>query len=324
MICNWNKVCCQNFKSHVTFLIVFCAILWLYYAYNSSSDKPDSTKLQNNKCGLILFYHITKCGGGSFKTWLHQHTTVLEIKMVTAKDRRIKSLEELGHHKWVHWNSQIPVINDFVRKIKPNTGWKAVRLHRQFPGLYYIPKYLHYWKATVEENGCIFHQTTILRDPLERFVSDVNFFVPEIDIELVMETRKNWLSRYLLFGICGYHEKEVRCGIDAKGNFNPQPNMNEHYKKELKRIMGTFNSIGFTKSFGEHLETMRRLTGWEDRNPENSKAKIVHKSVDHFDLQSKVTTHFNLTGSLLKKFVQYNREDYILYYTTLNSINEIL
>ena len=100
--------------------------------------------------------------------------------------------------------------------------------------------------------------------------------------------------------------------------------MNEHYKKELKRIMGTFHSIGFTDRFEEHLETMRRLTGWKDKKPKISeKIKIHRQSRDHFDLQSNVAIHFNLTGSLLKKFVQYNREDYILYYTTRNSKNEI-
>ena len=311
----------QKLTSSVTYLIVFFFLVWLYYAYYSSSDKPYPTKFQNNDCGLILFLHINKCGGGSFVNWLGEHTTVLYQHQGSP---RIESLGKLGHHRWESWNSRIPAANDFVNKIKPKTGWKAFHIHNSFPGLYYLQENLREWKATVENNGCIFHQTTMLRDPLDRFVSNVNFNIPIIDIELFMESRKNWLSRYLLFGLCGYHEKEVRCGYDRKGNFTITPNLNERYKEELKRIIGTFDSIGFTDSFGEHLETIKRLTGWKDKNPEKSETRKAHKSDDHFDPQSNLSTHFNLTGSLLKKFIQYNRDDYVLYYTTRNSMNKIL
>ena len=295
--------------SGFVFLTLFFILVGLYYKYNSPSGKSYSTKFQNNKCGLILFLHINKCGGGTFKKWLKKHTTVLFQFQDTP---RIKSLKQLGHGRWRSWNRHIPVANDFVVKIKPHTGWKAFHIHNAFPGLYYLQENVRNWKATVEDNGCIFHQTTILRDPLDRFVSNVNFNRPKINIELFMESRINWLSRYLLFGLCGYHEKEVRCGYDRKGNFTITPLLDEHYKKELKKAIGTFDSIGFTDSLGEHLETIRRLTGWRDKNPEEMETTKVHKSIDQF----------NLNGSLLKKFLQLNREDYILYYTIKNNLEK--
>ena len=77
-------------------------------------------------------------------------------------------------------------------------------------------------------------------------------------------------------------------------------------------MIGTFDSIGFTDSLGEHLETIRRLTGWKDENPEEMETMKVHKSHEHF----------NLNGSLLKKFLRLNREDYILYYTIKNNLEK--
>ena len=57
------------------------------------------------------------------------------------------------------------------------------------------------------------------------------------DIDTFMESRKNWLSRYFLFGICGYYNKQLRCGFAPKGNFTMTPNLNEVYVKEMKKII---------------------------------------------------------------------------------------
>ena len=126
-----KKCYSKRSTSSFIFLTPFFILVGLYYKRNYPSGKSYSTKFQNNKCGLILFVHINKCGGGTFTKWLKQHTTVLFSFQATP---RIKSLEQLGHDRWRIWNDHIPVANDFVGKIKPHTGWKAFLIFSEFQG----------------------------------------------------------------------------------------------------------------------------------------------------------------------------------------------
>ena len=47
----------------------------LHNIYTSSSSNTYQKALQNNQCGLILFVHINKCGGGSLARWFKHHAT---------------------------------------------------------------------------------------------------------------------------------------------------------------------------------------------------------------------------------------------------------
>ena len=69
------------------------------------------------------------------------------------------------------WKSILPVVNQFVNDMSPNKRWKAIHLYHLFPGMYYSKNIVQNWKTIVEGKGCVFHKTTILRDPLGLFVT---------------------------------------------------------------------------------------------------------------------------------------------------------
>ena len=292
----------------------------------SSAIRPTSRERQNNQCGLILFVHINKCAGQSLAYWFY-HCAAGYLKLADKGNHyRVIKVKNVSGSR-VEWEEMATKATSFVSSISRNIGWKVLEIHHGFPGMYYSQEIIQQWQRIVEGNGCVFHKTTMLRDPLDRFVSNVNWNKPPLkDIDTFMESRRNWLSRYFLFGICGYYNRKLRCGYDRAGNFTMTPNLNQVYVKEMKQIITTFDSVGFTDMFEEYLGNIKRVTGWKDDDMQRSKrtkncysftdknCKTVHKSIKTF----------SLTSSILTKFLKLNQEDYYLYYTMKNEIKPLL
>ena len=307
-----NKVYLMIFSCMVIFLTF--GFVYTCYNFNLSTFKFHPTKLQKGKCGIIVFLHINKCGGSSINKWFYEHATKnFQLKLpVSQKFRKpVKSYRELiaQQRKVTEWKKWAEKATEYTHNIIPQMGWSTFHIHNGFPGMYYIQDIIHNWKYNVERKGCVFHQTLVLRDPLDRFMPSIDYYgIPSRNIESYMESRKNWLSRYILFGICGYHKNEIRCGYDMHGNFTPTPNLNKTYIEELTKIISTFDSIGFTDRLGDHMETIRKLTGWKD----NVKRGTLRSN-------NNSERHFNLTSNLLKMFLEKNIVDYTLYYTLRNN-----
>ena len=281
---------------------------------NNRETTEELRQLENNQCGLIVFVHINKCGGGSLSRWFKHHATgnYNAAGYLLLEDTSTYKGVTNASSSRVSWENMVHKATSFVnQKSQSKNGWKVLHLHHGFPGVYYCQEIFHDWQAIVEGQGCAFHKTTVLRDPLDRFVSNVNWDQPPLkDIDTFMESRKNWLSRYFLFGICGYdNNNQLRCGFNQKGNFTMTPNLNQTYVKEIKKIITTFDSIGFTDMLGEYMRKMKMLTGWRDDD------MIQVNNINHKSLET-----FNLTTSILKKFLKLNQEDYYLYYTIKSEI----
>ena len=273
----------------------------IYFGYHSSINNTYLKDPHDNKCGVILFVHIPKTGGGSVFAWLKKHAAVLNMFDGTVRDR-IKNQEQNEQM----WKNSIPKANEFMRDISPKTGWKSVHLHHYFPGMHYSKDIIKSWKTIVEGKGCVFHKTTIFRDPLDRFVSLLNYLrVPLNDIDETMRKEKNMLIRYFLFGNCDYQENEIKC------RWKTPKNLNQNYMADMMKILSEFDSIGFLDRFEEYLETIRNITGWK----ENDVVKIdkVHESQDSLKLTSK----------MLKSFLNMNKEDYLFYYYMKNKLYPI-
>ena len=112
----------------------------------SSLGNPN-TNASLNKCGVILFYHIPKTGGGSVKEWLSEHTTVLDTYQIIRKD---KNYNENKKKYETLWKKVLPIANQFVSTISPKHGWKSIHLHHLFPGMYYNQDIVRNWKMIVE------------------------------------------------------------------------------------------------------------------------------------------------------------------------------
>ena len=180
-----------------------------------------------------------------------------------------------------------------------------MHVHHFSPGLSLIQSYIEKWRKTVEAKGCIFYRTTVLRDPLDRFISNVNFDNVSLSkIDGFMESRRNWLMRYLLFGICGIEGTYLSCGYKRNGNFTNTPNLNETLIDEVYDITNRLDLVGFTDSLDSYFEEIGQTTGWIAKM-NNVSVNKVHKS----------RSTFKLTRSLISKFIALNQHDYMFYYT---------
>ena len=277
---------------------------------NQKSKQESTTKVTHGKCGLILFYHINQCAGGSLGNWFETYASGYHLLQDIYSYLRVFNESTLQYS----WQRMAQRGTAFVKKVSPKTGWRVLELHHGFPGVHYSQKHINRWKEIVESKGCVFHKTTMLRDPLERFVSNVNKNNPPLnEMESFMNSRKNWLGRYFLFGLCGYYKDKLGCGFDPKSNFTITPNMNESYLAEAIDIMSKFDSIGFTDRFSEYLSHMISITGWKVENKRQKNIASVHKSHQIF----------NVTQSIIKTFLESNKEDYLLYYTMKHKIKKV-
>ena len=112
----------------------------------------------------------------------------------------------------------------------------------------------------MEGKGCVFHKTTILRDPLGLFVATYNYNrSPLNQIEESMTYSRNQLIRYLLFGTCWHTEQDIKCSPLCYPAARPY--LNESYIRELNWVINEFDSIGFQDRFEDYLEKLRKVIG---------------------------------------------------------------
>ena len=276
---------------------------------SNGNNKLKTTKTKTRyKCGLLFYVHINQCAGGSLGHWFRVHASDYYLLEDKPSYRKVSNMSTLRYE----WKNMRRRADSFVRTV--SKGWKVLHLHHGFPGLHYIKEIIKDWKHIVEQKGCMFYQTTMIRNPLERFISNVDKYkVTRSKVESFMESRKNWLSRYFLFGLCGYYKSNLGCGFEISDSFTGTPNLDEEYANEAINTMMQFDSVGFTDRFHDYLSVIKNVTNWTDLA-----VKKAPKWIRNFSTVHKSHKNFNITPSLRQKFLEINQKDYALYYTMRN------
>ena len=321
---------------YIVCVVVMVSLCFVYYCYvnngfmtyyQCSMDKSNipknpeknvrgsiKNKNEHHACGVILHAHINKCAGGTIKEWFKRHAPILLIGSIHRQQiikNKEKSIKDIIMYEPA-WTKMVQEVDSFLANVSPKTGWKVLEVHHLTPGLMLMREYLEKWEKRVKAKGCIFYKTTILRDPLDRFISNVNFVSASLsNIDGFMEIQRNWIIRYLLFGLCGYKGSYLKCemGWNKDGRYVRTPNLNEHLMKEIYDIVNSLDFVGFTDNLDGYYEKIRQITGWKN---EVDTVKRVHKS----------RSTFNITRSLISKFIDLNQYDYMFYYAMRNKYTQ--
>merc|ERR1719498_1894132 len=96
-------------------------------------------------CGVLLFYHINKCGGGTMRRWFQQYHYEWQYMYGTLVHNQNQT-QEL-------WRKFIPEIDKQVDEVGDDR-WSSISLHHGMPGIHYIQDHLSRWRATLEDKGC--------------------------------------------------------------------------------------------------------------------------------------------------------------------------
>ena len=275
--------------------VLSCVPIFLFRGLGPASISAEKAL---PSCGAVLFLHINKAGGGSTNEWLSKQAGKhLRGFCCTSRKRAVEKISG-----W--WPKYEKELDDLCNSVAPNE-WKAATLHHGFPGLAYIHNTsLPRWRTVLEDQGCKLVVTTILRHPLERLLSNLDFnHVQDDDVEAFVQSRSNWLSRYLLYNLCrriGPRWQDIQCGYQHNSSWMITP---QSLDDRLYTWLDTFDVIGFTDRMPSFQARVAKFTGWsvDDR--------VAHS---HARVKGKMKRQYNET--LIKLMLNVNREDERLYH----------
>jgi len=267
--------------------------------------------LKPYKCGVILHYHINKCAGDSMGRWFQSrclrfkrlyHNPVIRDP-TQSKVSWKKDIESV--YKWLNMTmGSGGTLLDMDENSKRD-HWAVLEIHHGIPGMYYLKEHLKKWNEFIESKGCKFVKTTVLRDPIDRLVSNIiyNRADKRSNLTNFATSRANWLSRYLMYGTCGMYNGTIRCGYNRSGKFTMTPQ--EFDFNDVVSIIKDFDIVGLVSDLDWHKQKIEEFTGWTT----GRKAKISHPTKDRI----------NLTRPLLVQMIRENEYDNILYYGVIRS-----
>lgn len=193
---------------------------------NLLRGRPSSKSKNDSKCGVIFFYHINKVGGRTVQEHLKESTHQYLQYFANEKD----------------WTQALPDIESFLNFDGATRDmWKTLEIHHGFPGLL-LQQNLIKWEAVVKSQGCAFKKVTLLRNPIERLVSNIKWNkVAAEDFASYIDQMSNWMTRHLAFNICN---EELICSWKKRTGVSNSPEMSDEHYLSLIEVLDTFDVVG--------------------------------------------------------------------------------
>ncbi|KAL7544791.1 hypothetical protein ACHAWF_008154 [Thalassiosira exigua] len=208
-------------------------------AASADSDGGDGAEDGSNdrfpaprNCGVVFFYHVNNVGGRTVQEHLKESTR--EYLQIFANGP--------------NWAEAVPEVEAFLQFGEGDEGkegrWKALEVHHGFPGLLLIRKELAAWERKTRRQGCSFRKVTLLRNPVERLVSNMRWNDVELDVQEYAANTANWMSRHLAYNVC---DEGRDCEFKRSVGRSNAPQMTDGAFRSLLDVLDGFDAVGVTE-----------------------------------------------------------------------------
>lgn len=138
---------------------------------------------------IIYFYHIPKTGGTYVNQYLKNLSIYLKAKYISFYDNS-PNVSYLNKKKYINTFMHLDLNKHYI-----------FHHHHGFPGLKFSYIYLKTLRDKLEQNNIKFIMFTILRDPISRINSSINYNkkLSNYEIDKYIISKNNYICKYLLY-----------------------------------------------------------------------------------------------------------------------------
>mmetsp|Transcript_75913 Transcript_75913/g.144397 ORF Transcript_75913/g.144397 Transcript_75913/m.144397 type:complete len:378 (-) Transcript_75913:67-1200(-) len=265
-------------------------------------------------CGVLWFYHIGKCAGTSILQWFR------ELKEKDAVQIVFDVQSDMVDVNFTEFNNEYlqPLVHNMTGKLV------AVHHHHRGPGLYGLDPYFSDLKKQLNSQGCSLIRWTLLREPVSRLKSAVNFELQLHHRSIQSKVAYDQAFReYLLeSGVTDFENRrdnaQVRYtlnnfGIDAESKFSmPFGSSNEAALDAATRILDSFEVVGTVEEVDKSIKNVTKLLELPDvpLPTDNARRKQYQKYDDlplPDDIQRLIEKRTRLEAKLYERFASKSR-----------------
>lgn len=261
---------------------------------------------QQAQCGVFYFYHVGKCGGTSVNSWMKQ--TNQENSQSTKYYNWWRQNTKPADFDWHHDLEEMDrvISSKTLSSSQNSTNWMMVHHHHGSPGLRFMMPHLEEWKHDLQAQGCDLILTTVLREPMSRARSVVQYInLPRQKFFSYFENNRfQSQTAYLIFNRGG---KERISGLSSK--FLPDGKRNLRTTQtevdEAVSYLEKFNVVGQTSELDDFIAKAKALTGLHQKTETSS-------SSSHAPVKNKSTASYNITEEMQQAIEPYLETDFEL------------